>query len=237
MVIIMELPIGKQLGKKYEIVDVLGSGWEGSVYLVRELGTGIERAAKFFKPKANTGGTMMKYYARKLHKLRHCPILMNYHTQEIIEIDDTPVYFLVSEFVEGELLSNFINIQRGKKLHPYQGLHLLYALVSGLEHIHRANEYHGDIHLENIIIERYGLTFQLKLIDIFRWNKHSLADNKHDDIYNAIAVMHEALGGRTTYASHDDTIKSICCGMKRPLIRARFKNIQTLKEHLENLTW
>lgn len=233
----MQFSVGKRLGKKYEVVDVLGSGWEGSVYLVRELGTDIERAAKFFNTGKNAGNKMIKYYARKLHKLRHCPILMKYHTQETVEIDDVPVTFLVSEFVEGELLSEFVASNRGNKLHPYQGLHLLHALVSGLEHIHRAGEYHGDIHLENIIVERYGLDFQLKLIDIFRWNKHSLADNKSEDIYNAISVMYEALGGQSTYASHDDVIKSICCGMKRPLIRKKFKNARALKEHLENLTW
>lgn len=233
----MELPIGKQLGSKYEIIDHLGSGWEGSVYLVRERGTDIERAAKFFEPKKGVGAQMLKYYARKLHKLRHCPILMKYHTQETVEIDHSPVTFLVSEFVEGELLSDFVQSQRGKKLHPYQGLHLLHSLISGLEHIHRAGEYHGDIHLENIIVERYGLSFQLKLIDIFRSNNHTLAENKQADIYDAIAVMYEALGGQATYAGHDNVIKSICCGMKGPLIHKKFKSARALKEHLENLTW
>ena len=38
------------LSDKYEVIEKLGEGWEGEVYLVKELDTDIERAAKFFYP-------------------------------------------------------------------------------------------------------------------------------------------------------------------------------------------
>lgn len=232
-----DFPEGKRLAKKYEIIQQLGSGYEGEVYLVREVGTDIERAVKFFYPKHNAKNQALKYYAKKLHKLRHCSILIQYHTQDSLEIDDTDVPFLVSEYVEGELLSEFLKYQPGHRLHPYQALHLLYALTKGLEEIHLQNEYHGDIHMENIIVQRYGLGFELKLIDMFRWSKHSNPENKQDDIVDAITVFYESLGGKEHYAKQDRTIKYICNGLKRSSILRKFRTATKLREHLETLEW
>lgn len=44
---------GRILAKKYEVIAKLGAGWEGEVYRIRELNTGIERAAKLFFPDRN----------------------------------------------------------------------------------------------------------------------------------------------------------------------------------------
>ena len=45
-----EFARGRVLAGKYEVIERLGKGWEGEVYRLRELATGIERAAKFFDP-------------------------------------------------------------------------------------------------------------------------------------------------------------------------------------------
>ena len=143
---------GRILVKKYQVLSRLGSGWEGEVFLVRETATGIERAAKFFYPERNTNDKTLRSYAKKLHKLRHCPILIQYHTQEHMTYRGVPVNFLVSEFVEGVLLTDFIHAQPGKRLQPFQAVHLLHALVTGLESIHNLREYHGDLHTDNVIV-------------------------------------------------------------------------------------
>lgn len=225
------------LAQKYEILEHIGSGWEGEVYLVRELGTDIERAAKFFFPKRNKNNQNVKFYAKKLHKLRTCSLLIQYHTQETTLIDNVPVTFLVSEFVDGELLSDFLKRQPGKRLSPFQCLHLLHALVRGVEEIHRLKEYHGDIHTGNIIVERHGLSFDLKLVDFFKWNTVSTAQNIHDDIKDMITVFYEAIGGKTHYMNHDDVIKSICLGLKSSLIKKKFRTASKLREYIENLEW
>ena len=152
---------------KYEVVSELGSGWEGEVYKIREIRTGIDRAAKLFYPQRNIGNRTAKRYAKKLHRLRYCTILIQYHTEELIEVRGVPVTVLISEYVEGELLSDFLKRFPGNRLQPFEALHLLYALAKGMEQIHLHNEYHGDLHLDNIIIKRFGLTYDLKLIDLF----------------------------------------------------------------------
>ena len=162
-----DLVPGRSFARKYEIVSRLGSGWEGEVYKIREKSTGIERAAKLFFPHRNERNKAVTSYARKLHNLRACPMVIQYHTEETIIVRKQPIRALVSEYVEGELLSDFLKRQRGGRLSPFQGLHLLHALVVGMECIHRSREFHGDLHTDNIIVERYGLSFDLKLLDFF----------------------------------------------------------------------
>ena len=120
-----KLPAGELLAGKYEVVARLGAGWEGEVYLVREKGTGIERTAKIFFPQRNPRDRALRFYARKLHKLRQCPILIQYHTQDRFNYRDLEVSFLVSEFIDGELLSDFLKRQSGQRLAPFQGLPLV----------------------------------------------------------------------------------------------------------------
>jgi len=227
---------GTVLAGKYEVVAALGTGWEGEVYLVEELSTGIERAAKFFYPERNLRNRTLVYYAKKLHKLRHCPILIQYHTQESITFAGVPVTFLVSEYVEGELLSEFLARQPGKRLDHFQGLHLLHALATGIESIHHLREYHGDLHTENIIVKRAGLGFDVKLVDVYRWGAPRWT-NIHDDVCDLIRVFYDAIGGRKHYARQPPEVKAICCGLKRTLITRKFPTAGQLREHLEMMRW
>jgi len=126
------LPVGKSIAGKYKIISRLGSGWEGEVYKIYEVKTEIEKAAKLFYPKRNPRDKAAKIYAQKLHKLRQCSLLIQYHTQEEIRYKKFPITVLISEYVEGVLLSEFLHNFRGRKLDPYKALHLLYALAKGI---------------------------------------------------------------------------------------------------------
>jgi serine/threonine protein kinase len=227
---------GRILARKYEVISKLGGGWEGEVYMVRELKTDIERAAKFFFPQRNIGDRAANFYARKLHRLRHCPIVIQYHTQEMIKYRGIPISFLVSDFVEGELLSEFLARQPGKRLPPFPAMHLLHALAAGIECIHQMREYHGDLHTDNIIIQRYGLGFDLKLLDMFHWGAPR-PENIHEDVMDLVRIFYDALGGKKHYARQPQQVKAICRGLKRSLILKNFRTAGQLKEYLENLTW
>ncbi len=227
---------GKKIASKYKIVARIGKGWEGEVYIVREITTGIERAAKFFFPQRNTGNKTAKIYAKKLHKLRNCSSLIRYMTQEVIDFEGEAITILVSEFVEGEPLGTFLNSQPGKRLSYFQGLHLLHALAKGLEEVHNIKEYHGDLHIDNIILKKKGLGFELKLIDLFHWGKTSSINYK-DDICDLIRVFYDIIGGAKHYKTMPAPVKDICCGLKRNLILKKFKTMNALIVHLENIDW
>ncbi|MCP5150022.1 MAG: protein kinase [Ectothiorhodospiraceae bacterium] len=227
---------GRILAGKYEVVHRLGAGWEGEVYLVRERATGIERAAKLFFPDRNPGDRSARNYAKKLHRLGACEILIQYHSQESIRFRGHQVTVLVSDYVRGELLSDFLRRQRGRRLAPFPALHLLHALALGVECIHAAGEYHGDLHSENIVVERYGLRFELKLFDLFHWTGPK-TEAIRGDVVEMVRVFHEALGGARHYAGQPAEVKAICCGLKRTLILRKFRTAGQLRRHIEALTW
>ncbi len=231
-----DLQPGRLIARKYEVVSKLGAGWEGEVYRIRERNTKIERAAKLFFPKRNIRNKTSNIYARKLHKLRLCPIVIQYQTEETISFRRHPITVLISEYVEGELLSEFLERQRGRKLSPFQSLHLLHALVVGIECIHRHREYHGDLHTDNVIVNRYGLRFDLKVLDMFHWSAPK-RENMQDDICDLIRIFYDALGGAKCYASQPKEVKEICRGLKRSLILDRFPTVSLLRQHLETMEW
>jgi len=143
---------------------------------------------------------------------------------------------LISEFVEGDLLSEFIRKLPKKRMAAFEGLHLLYALTRGIEQIHGLNEYHGDLHSGNVIINNYGLEFHLKLMDL-HLQKDSKRERQKDDIIGLIQILYEALGGKRYYASQPEAIKYICCGLKHSLILKKFKTAGQLRLHLETMSW
>ena len=126
--------------------------------------------------------------------------------------------------------------QPGKRISPFQAAHLLHSLVIGIEAIHRLREYHGDLHPENIIVGRYGLRFDLKLVDMFHWTTPK-RENIQDDICDLVRIFYDATGGATRYARQPDEVKKICCGLKRSLILERFPSASHLRQHLETMQW
>lgn len=225
---------GRIIARKYVIERLLGAGWEAEVYLVRECATDIEHTAKFFFPQRNIKDKALKFYARKLHKLRKCPIVIQYSTQDTITYKKAPISFLVSEYVEGELLTEHLKRQSGKRLHPFQALHLLYALAKGIECIHSVGEYHGDLHTDNIIVQNVGLEYNLKIIDMFEWGD-SRNSNIKGDVMDLIRIFYDALGGQKHYAKHPPEIKAICCGLKATLALKKFNSAGKLCRYIEDM--
>ena len=227
---------GRILARKYEVLSLLGSGWEGEVYKIRELDTNIDRTAKLFFPVRNEKNKTINANAKKLHKLKDCSMVIHYHTREVIQFQKRPVVVLISEFVEGDMLSDYLDKQRGKRLSVFKAVHFLHALCVGLEEIHQSGDYHGDIHEGNIIVSRLGMNYHLKVLD-FLHNKSGIRSNQRDDIVDLVRVFYEILGGQKYYSKQPELVKSICRGLKKNLILERFKTVTQLKQYIENQNW
>ncbi|MBT8141308.1 MAG: protein kinase [Gammaproteobacteria bacterium] len=227
---------GRVLAQKYEVISLLGSGWEGEVYKIREVDTGIDRAAKLFFPVRNIKNKTIKANAKQLHRLKDCNMVIHYHNREVIQFQRQKVVVFISEYVEGELLSDYLKKQRGKRLTLYKAVHLLHALCVGIEEIHLLRDYHGDIHEGNIVVNRLGLRYHLKILD-FLHNDEGIRKNQRADIIDLVTLFYELLGGRKFYAKQPQAVKDICRGLKKTLILERFKTVEQLRRHLEQQDW
>jgi hypothetical protein len=87
-----------------------------------------------------------------------------------------------------------------------------------------------------VIVQRYGLTFDLKILDFFHWEAQK-REALLDDIVFLVRIFYDALGGARLYPRLPREVKYICCGLKRSLILERFPNATALRQHLETLRW
>lgn len=227
---------GRVLGGKYRVDRFIGSGWEGEVYLVTERLTGAPRAAKLFFPERNEKDKAAVYYARKLERLRDCPIVIQYHHAETVRLQGRPVTVLISEFVEGRLLPDYVATAPAGRLPVFEALHLLYAISSGLALMHERKEYHGDLHAGNVLVRRRGIHFEVKLVDLYDRGKVA-GWNIREDVVDLVRIFYDAIGGRRTYAGQPPIVKSICCGLKRSIIHERFPTAWHLCRHLDTVEW
>jgi hypothetical protein len=227
---------GRKIGPRYVIEERLGVGTEGEVYQIRELDTGIRRAAKIYFPHRDPKHLISIKLARKLNALRHCPIVLQYHHSEVLKVRSTRVIALISDLAEGQQLEKWVRSHHGRRLPTYVALHVFYNLVRGLEAIHALGEYHADVHSQNILIQPRGVRFELKLVDFYDWGRPAGYKQKQD-ICDAVAVFHECLGGRPHYSRQPEPVKFICAGMQRGIIRKRFPTITALRQYLESFDW
>src|SRR5690606_27023843 len=146
------------------------------------------------------------------------------------------VTFLLSEFADGQMLSDFLKEQPGKRLTPFEALHLLHTLCSGIATVHQLKESHGDLHTDNVMVRRQGLAFEVKVIDFFKWDAGK-PDQYQDDVYGMVNILYECVGGARHYVRQPDVVKGIVRGLKKSLISEKFRNSVQLRDYLDDLSW
>ncbi len=227
---------GRILARKYQVLSRLGARPSGELYRLSERATGIERTARFFAPSFDRENRLAHSCAQKLHRLRHCDILMRYRTQETISVGGRPVTFLVADQVRGVPLSDFLAAQPGGRLQWFQALHLLHALASGLDKVHNTGEHHGGLTSDNVAVRREGLAFKVKLLDL-SMAPASSKRAQQGDVLDLLRLFHEMIGGTRFYGDLPPEVRALCCGLRRPQTFARYRDAGELKRHLETMTW
>ncbi len=230
------LRAGRKIGPRYVVEHLLGKGVEGEVYQIRELDTGIRRAAKLYFPHRNPNNRAVVWHARKLHALRHCPIVLQYHHSERITVRRQPVVCMISELCDGVPLEYWIARHRGGRLRPYRALSVLYHLARGLEAVHALGEYHADVHSRNILIRPSGVRFEIKLVDFYNWGPPTRYKQRQD-VMDCVRVFYECLGGQRHYARQPPEVRHVCVALRRKQVLKRFPAITALRKHLETFEW
>src|SRR5262245_49883833 len=145
---------GRRVGR-YEIVDVIGSGGMGDVYLARDPmldRTVVVKALKFQSP---------EFHARFAREARAAASITHPNIVTIYDVgheQDRP--FIAMEFVDGETLAELI--KRAAPMTVARKLELMIELCAGLGHAHRNGIIHRDIKPANLMVSTEG---PLKILD------------------------------------------------------------------------
>jgi len=142
--------IGTQFAH-YRLIEKLGSGGMGEVYLADDTELGRWVAIKFIPPAFATSGDVIERFrreARAAAALRH-PNIITIHG--VGTHDGRP--YIVMEHVDGDPLSKWI--ERGD-LSIEQSLEITAQILDGLAAAHGAGVVHRDIKPANILIDHGG---------------------------------------------------------------------------------
>ncbi|MCC7418137.1 MAG: protein kinase [Acidobacteria bacterium] len=143
-----------QLIGKYKILQTLGSGGFGTVYLAEDTWIGKKVALKVPHKQGVDFGELLRE-PRLLASLNH-PNIVTIMTAEKQE----NVFFIVMEFVPGESLEHII--AREGALDLATSLDYICQICNAVDHAHRQNVLHRDLRPSNVIVADRGM---LKVAD------------------------------------------------------------------------
>ncbi|HET9372971.1 MAG TPA: serine/threonine-protein kinase [Vicinamibacterales bacterium] len=180
---------GQTLGK-YRIIEPLGSGGFGTVYLAED--TWIDKRVAIKVPHRQTldFGELLRE-PRLLASLNH-PNIVNVITAE----KQDNVFFIVMEYVPGETLENII-ATRGPLDLP-SALDYTCQIANAVEHAHRMGVIHRDLRPANVFVTDRGL---LKVGDFGTSRFLEIAAHGTTVIGSPPYMAPEQFEGRAVFAS------------------------------------
>jgi tRNA A-37 threonylcarbamoyl transferase component Bud32 len=168
---------GFELGN-YRILERIGRGGMGSVYLAEHARMKHRVAIKVLPPEHAENPTMLERFyreARSAAVLSH-PNLMRAH-----DIDQQgSVHFLVMEYIEGVTLHDLVT-RRGP-LTVERAAHYMGQAAVGLQYAHQAaGMVHRDIKPGNLLVDRSG-TVKILDMGLARLNRSEIFDENQENI-------------------------------------------------------
>jgi hypothetical protein len=157
-----QLLLGKWRGftvGRYRVLERLGSGGTGTVYLCEHLKVRRKVAVKVLPTiRANNPAALGRFHreARAAGVLNH-PNLVKCH-----DIDqEGELHYLVMEYVDGSSLHEIV--YRSGPLDPVRAAQYIRQAAQGLQHAHEAGLVHRDVKPANILVDRGGTVRVLDL--------------------------------------------------------------------------
>ncbi|MFL5243192.1 MAG: protein kinase domain-containing protein [Gemmataceae bacterium] len=181
---------------KYKVLERIGSGGMGSVYLCEHKLMRRRVAVKVLPTaKADDTSSLERFHreARVVAALDHINIVRAYDVDQ-----DNNLHFLVMEYVDGASLQEMI--KRGGVMDVTRAAHYMRQSAMGLQHAHEtAGIVHRDIKPGNILVDRYGI---VKILDM------GLARFFHDDEDVLTKKYDENVLGTADYLAPEQALDS-----------------------------
>jgi serine/threonine protein kinase len=150
------------IGKKYKLIELIGQGGMGAVYLCEHLTLRRPVAVKVMpEDKVKAPGALQRFQreARAIAQLDHNNIVRAFD----MGCDDG-VHFMVMEYVDGVNLEKLVSKHfKDVGLSLSRAAHYAVQTALALDHAHEIGWVHRDIKPANILVDRHGA---VKLLDL-----------------------------------------------------------------------
>ncbi len=181
---------------KYKVLERLGAGGMGSVYLCEHKLMRRRVAVKVLPTaKAEDTSSLERFYreARAVAALDHPNIVRAYDIDQ-----DDKLHFLVMEHVDGSSLQDII--KKAGPMDVFRACHYIRQAALGLQHAHEtAGIVHRDIKPGNILVDRNGI---VKILDM------GLARFFHDEDDILTKKFEENVLGTADYLAPEQALDS-----------------------------
>ncbi|MEW5796985.1 MAG: protein kinase [Candidatus Zixiibacteriota bacterium] len=223
----------------YRIIEKIGAGGMGEVYLAEDTELNRRVALKFLPSHLcldEEYRTRFRREAQAAAKLNH-PNIVTIH--EVGDYGGHP--YIVSEYVGEQTLKDVI---RYKQVDPGEAINIIMEVCEGLQEAHAAGIVHRDIKPGNIVLEKhnrpkivdFGLAFMAGTGSITRTGstmgtiaymspeqlKGKTADHR-SDLFAVGMVLYELITGRNPFAADHDAAVQYLILSEQPEPLARFK--------------
>jgi eukaryotic-like serine/threonine-protein kinase len=203
---------------RYVLLDLIGQGGMGRVYLARDTRLNRRVALKILSPERINNPRAIARFQREARvgaQLQHENLVRIYDFGE-----SNARYFLVMEYIEGKTIGNLISEQG--PMPPAAAARLVRQVALGLEHVHRKGLIHRDVNPYNIMVTHDGtakladLGLAIDLADADRVTsdgstvgtfdyvapeqaRHSHAADIRSDIYSLGCTLYHMIGGQVPF--------------------------------------
>jgi serine/threonine protein kinase, bacterial len=145
---------GTVLNERYEIVNVIGAGSYGLVYLCKELKTNETRVVKQLRPSKRRNKKEIAMFENEISVLR---MVNHKNIPRLFEAFTTNGHFFyVMSFIEGDNLEDQIFFSK-KTFNEEESLQVLTQLLELVDYLHKEDIYHQDLRIPNILIKNSEL--------------------------------------------------------------------------------
>ncbi|WP_223881762.1 serine/threonine protein kinase [Niallia endozanthoxylica] len=198
------------LNGRYKVLNVIGTGSYGIVYLCEELNTNENRVIKQLRPSKRRSKKEVEMFEKEIAVLR---MLNHPNIPRLFEaFSNNGDLFYVMSFIEGDNLEDQIFFKK-KTFNEKESLLFLVHLLELVDYLHKRDIYHQDLRIPNIILKNedpflidFGLTNQGLSMDSYHSTSPSSSDKqrsilemKQQDYYDLGEILLYLL--YTTYSS------------------------------------